>query len=63
LGARLTADFTAEELRRAYRKLALEYHPDRHPGSTEPQEARLTRILADLNEHHRHLLAALKSAA
>jgi hypothetical protein len=61
LGARLTADFTAGELRSAYRRLALEYHPDRHPGSTEPQQARLTRILADLNEHQRHLAAALRA--
>jgi len=62
LGARLTADYTAGELRSAYRRLALEYHPDRHPGSTESQKARLTRILADLNEHQRHLAAALRAA-
>jgi hypothetical protein len=29
LGATLTPDFTAAELRRAYRQLALRYHPDR----------------------------------
>ena len=62
LGARLTADYTAGELRSAYRRLAMEYHPDRHPGSTESQRARLTRILADLNEHQRHLVAALRAA-
>jgi hypothetical protein len=63
LGAPLTPDFSASDLRSAFRLLALTYHPDRHPGSSEGEKARLTRVLADLNEHHRHLLAAFRRAA
>jgi hypothetical protein len=63
LGAELTADFTPGELRSAYRRLALKYHPDRHAAGSDDEKARLTRVLADLNEHHRELMAALRSAA
>lgn len=63
LGADLTPDFTAAELRSAYRRLALKYHPDRHSASSEGEKARLTRVLADLNQHHRELAAAVRSAA
>lgn len=28
----LSPDATADEIKRQYKKLALQYHPDRHPG-------------------------------
>ena len=36
LGVHLEA--TEDEIRRAYRRLALQWHPDRNPGSTEAEE-------------------------
>jgi hypothetical protein len=57
LGARLRGDFEAADLRRAFRKLAHEYHPDRHPTSTPVELAHLSRTFADLSEHYRCLSA------
>jgi DnaJ-domain-containing protein 1 len=59
LGAELDANFTARELRSAYRALARQYHPDRHPFSSHIEKARLARVFAALNQNHRCLLAEL----
>ena len=59
LGAKLDPDFTARELRSAYRTLARQYHPDRHPFSSHTEKARLARVFAALNQSHRYLLAEL----
>lgn len=58
LGASLDPDFTAAELRSAFRTLARRYHPDRHPATDADGRTRLTRLFASVNEQHR-LLAAV----
>jgi DnaJ-class molecular chaperone len=62
LGATLGSDFTAHELRSAYRTLARRYHPDRHPASSEIEKARLARAFAEMSGSHRHLLTALRES-
>jgi DnaJ-class molecular chaperone len=63
LGARLRADFTVRELRSAFRELARRYHPDRHPGGSRVETARLARMFAEVTESYRQLLAACESPA
>lgn len=56
LGARLEANFSADDLRREYRRLAQLYHPDRHSGGAVEQGS-LGRTFADLTERYRCLRA------
>ena len=46
---------TPDALRRAYRKLARRYHPDRHPASSLTERERLARLFAEATEHYRLL--------
>lgn len=55
LGADLPADFTDEELRRAFRALARRWHPDRHPGASPAEHARLARTFAAVMTAYRCL--------
>jgi DnaJ-class molecular chaperone len=55
LGADLDDAFTPETLRRAFRKLAHRYHPDRHSGSSAAERARLARLFAEATDHYRLL--------
>jgi hypothetical protein len=55
LGADLAGDFSAQDLRRTYRRLARRYHPDCHPSSNRGEQARLARVFAQLNESYRQL--------
>jgi hypothetical protein len=57
LGVRLGPNFTETELRRAFRRLARQYHPDRHPDSGAVAQARLARIFGDVSQHYRCLMA------
>jgi len=55
LGANVRPDFTAGELRRAFRSLALAFHPDRHPRSTGTETAALSRNFVVLHDAYRAL--------
>ncbi len=57
LGARLDSDFTEVELRSAFRALAREYHPDRHPDSSQQQRERLSALFRRLRQAYEHLQA------
>ena len=59
LGARLRADFTARDLRSAFRDLARRYHPDRHHGGSLAEIAHVTRVFATMSAHYQCLLAAV----
>ena len=53
----LDESFTAVELKRAFRALALRYHPDRHAGCPEEEHRELARAFARVNAAYRVLLA------
>lgn len=55
LGADLPPDFTDDELRRAFRALARRWHPDRHPGATPAEHARLARTFTAVMTAYRCL--------
>ena len=63
LGASLPVDFSAGDLRSAFRLLARRYHPDRHPGATAPDRQRLAQQFTSLRTSYETLLTALESAA
>ncbi len=54
-GASLADDFTDTELRRAFRALALQYHPDRHPDSSDIQKAHLSVRFSQLHDAYESL--------
>jgi hypothetical protein len=56
LGAGALGDhFTDAELKSAFRELARRFHPDRHPGSSDAERARLSREFASACEAYRTL--------
>jgi hypothetical protein len=63
LGAAISADFTAEELRSAYRGLARRYHPDHHPETSEIEKQRLARLFTQAHASYAELQDALAPAA
>jgi hypothetical protein len=50
LGATLVAGFSLEELRRAFRTLALAYHPDRHAERGEHDTAHLAQLFTQARD-------------
>jgi hypothetical protein len=61
LGAGIDADFTDDDLRRAFRGLARRYHPDRHPASSDGEKARLSRLFAQACHACEHLKSAART--
>jgi hypothetical protein len=60
LGARVPAGFTAEELRRAYRQLALRFHPDRHADHAALEREQRARNFAEAADLYRCLRAVVE---
>jgi hypothetical protein len=50
---------TLDALRGAYRTLARRYHPDRHPGCSPTERARLARLFAEATDSYRSLVRNL----
>lgn len=63
LGASLPVDFSAGDLRSAFRLLARRYHPDRHPGAVAPDRQRLAQQFTSLRTSYETLLTALAGPA
>lgn len=60
LGARLEANFSADDLRREYRRLAHLYHPDRHSSGSDVEQGSLGRLFAELTGRYRCLRALVE---
>jgi hypothetical protein len=59
LGAGLGESPSPSTLRRAFKRLARRYHPDRHPGSSAAEQERLARVFVEATGHYRVLASAL----
>jgi hypothetical protein len=55
--------FTAAELRSAYRRLALRWHPDRHAAAAPAERAWLAQTFARITSAYRQLAGDLRRAA
>jgi hypothetical protein len=63
LGAAVDETVSSSGLRHAFRRLARQYHPDRHTGSSNTETVRLSQLFAELTGHYRLLAAALDTDA
>jgi len=62
-GAAIGPDFSPEELRSAFRRLARRYHPDRHPFASDDDKARLSRQFGGITSDYEVLITALDAAS
>lgn len=46
----LTKDASKQDIKKAYRKLSLEYHPDRHTNDSEEDKKKAEQMMQDVNE-------------
>ncbi len=58
----VTRDANDQELKTAYRKLAMQYHPDRNPGDAEAEEkfkecSEAYQVLTDVRKSGRRMTA------
>ena len=60
LGARVPSGFTADELRREYRQLALRFHPDRHADRSALEREQRARNFAEAADLYRCLGAVVE---
>lgn len=60
LGARAPAGFTADELRREFRQLALRFHPDRHADRSPLEREQRARNFAEAADLYRCLRAVVE---
>jgi len=59
-GAGIHSDFSAGQLRSAFRTLALQYHPDRHPFAGDREKAALARHFSAITTSYETLLTVLE---
>lgn len=55
----LADDFSAADIKSAFRALARRYHPDRHPGLSDAERASLARSFAAACDAYRALTASV----
>lgn len=55
----LEEDATSADIQRAFRKLARESHPDRHPGATAEERSRLYVRFAEISRAYHSLMRAV----
>lgn len=51
----LTSSATDEEIKKAYRRLILQYHPDRAEGKTQAEKEESTRRFREVQEAYENI--------